>query len=258
MSWPSEFTLNQFVVFTLVLTRVSGLVVLAPLYGGSETPPQFRALLALALAVLVAPLPWAAAPVPASLVEYVVMIGGELLIGLTLGFGVMLLFSGMQLAGQIIGLTSGMTLAEAFNPGFDTSIPILSQLLYLLALAIFVVIGGHRMLMEGLLGTFAAIPPGAAGLPEPLGEALVTLLSQSFALGIRAAAPATVALLLATLVMGLVSRTLPQLNVLALGFGMNSLVALGALALSLGGVAWAFEEQVAPALETLLDALGAG
>jgi flagellar biosynthetic protein FliR len=80
-------------------------------------------------------------------------------------------------------------------------------------------------------------------------------MAQSFSLGIRAAAPATIALLLATLVLGLISRTVPQLNVLILGFGLNSLLIFGSLALTLGGITWAFQEQIEPALEVLLDAL---
>ena len=69
------------------------------------------------------------------------------------------------------------------------------------------------------------------------------------------AAPAMVALLLATLILGLVSRTLPQLNVMALGFGLNALVTLAAIGVSLGGAAWVFQDQLEPMLHTVLNAL---
>ena len=80
---------------------------------------------------------------------------------------------------------------------------------------------------------------------------------QRVTLGVRAAAPATVALLLATLVMGLISRTLPQLNILAVGFGLNAMVTFGSIAVSLGGLAWMFQEQIEPAVELLLEAFQA-
>jgi flagellar biosynthetic protein FliR len=83
-----------------------------------------------------------------------------------------------------------------------------------------------------------------------------TLLTESFSLGIRAAAPAMVALLLVTLIMGIISRTLPQLNVMSFGFGISALATLGALWVSVGSIAWVFQEQLEPALETMLDALG--
>jgi flagellar biosynthetic protein FliR len=142
-----------------------------------------------------------------------------------------------------------------FNPGFDASIPLLSQLLYLIAVAIYVAIGGHRLLMAALLDTFVAMPAGQAALSTSVVEPLVTLLEQSFSLGIRVAAPAMVALLLATLVLGLISRTLPQLNLMAMGFGLNSMIGLGMLSVSLGGMAWVFQDEVTPALETVLRIL---
>jgi flagellar biosynthetic protein FliR len=84
---------------------------------------------------------------------------------------------------------------------------------------------------------------------------MTTLLSQSFSLGIRAAAPAMAALLLATLVLGLISRTVPQINILAVGFNINALLTLGGLAVSLGAISWAFPQQAAEALSMLQQAI---
>ena len=98
------------------------------------------------------------------------------------------------------------------------------------------------------------MPPGKVIVSDTLVETFTTLLTQSFVLGIRAAAPTMTALLLATLVLALLSRTLPQLNVMAVGFGFSSLVTLGTLSVSLGIAAWAFQEQTEPTLELLLNA----
>ena len=256
VSWLSEYNLQQFLVFALVLTRVSGLAMTAPIYGASEIPMQIRALIAFALAVLIVPTQLGAHfPNPHTLVDLVLILGGELLIGLTLGLGIMILFSGIQLTGQIIGQVSGMSLADVFNPSFDTTIPLLSQMLYMFSLAIYVMAGGHRLLMAGLLDTFATIPPGMGTLSTSLGDASITLLMQSFDLGIRAAAPAIVALLVATLVLGLISRTLPQLNVMAVGFGINATFTFITLSVSLGAIAWIFQAEIEPALDTLFEAL---
>ena len=145
------------------------------------------------------------------------LMAGELLVGIVLGMGVAILASGLQLAGQIIAQMSGMALADVLNPGSDNELPIFSSMLYMVGLAVFVVIGGHRALIDALMGTFAAVPIGHGGVTGNLGETVSTLMGESFALGLRAAAPAMVALLLATLVLGLIGRTLPQLNILVLG-----------------------------------------
>jgi flagellar biosynthetic protein FliR len=92
-------------------------------------------------------------------------------------------------------------------------------------------------------------------VPTSLGHTFVLLLAQSFSLAVRAAAPVVTALLLSTLVMGLISRTLPQLNILAVGFGLNSMLAFGVLGLTLGGAAWVFQNQIESVLELLLEAL---
>lgn len=247
---------SHFLLFTLVLTRVSGLVMTAPIFGSQDVPMQIRAFLAFALAVLITPLQWGAQVAwPANIPEYLALALSELMIGAVIGIGLMILFSGVQLAGQLISQTSGMSIGEVFNPDLATEVPIFSHLLHMLALAVFVLIGGHRMVMEGLLGTFVTLPLGSGGIPISVTHALTTLMMHSFDLGVRAGAPATTALLLATLVLGLISRTVPQLNVMALGFGLNAFLTFGSLALGIGGIAWAFQQQVGPTIDLMLEAL---
>jgi flagellar biosynthesis protein FliR len=258
MDWLNQLNVDKFVLFTLVLTRVSGLTITAPIYGTNEVPMRVRALFALALAVLIMPSQWnVTLPYPGTTLNYLALIGGELVVGTCLGLGIMVLIRGMELAGEVIGFVGGLMIAEAYDPSLDTNTPVLSRLLGLFSLAIFVCIGGHRLVMAGLLDTFHTIPPGTGVFTKSIADAFVTILTQSFSLGIRAAAPATIALLLATMVLGLIGRTVPQLNVLVLGFGLNSLLIFSALALSLGSVAWIFQEQITPALEILLDSLNA-
>ncbi len=256
MDVVNQFNLDKFIVFTLVLTRVSGLTITAPIYGSTDAPMRVRALLSLALAVLIMPSQWSAsAPDPGNLLNYLVIIGGELIVGMSLGLGIMLLVRGMELGGEIIGYVGGLMIAEAYDPSSDANTPILSRLFVLVSLTVFVCIGGHRLVMAGLLDTFQTIPPGSGVFSRPIAEALVTLMAQSFSLAIRVAAPAAIALLLAMLVLGLIGRTVPQLNILMVGFGLNSLLIFGALALTLGGVVWTFRGQIEPALETMLNAL---
>lgn len=258
MDWLTQLDLEKFLLFTLVLTRVSGLTMTAPIYGTKEVPIQVRVLLAVALALLITPTQWdAAVEYPGTTIHYLVFVAGELLVGLCLGLGILILFSGMQLAGQMIGRVGGLMLADVFDPTTETSVPMFSRLLLLVALAVFVCIGGHRMLMAGLLDTFQTIPPGCGAIPHSIARTFVVLLTQSFSLGIRAAVPVVTALLLSTLVMGLISRTLPQLNILMVGFGLNSMLTFATLSLTLGAMAWAFQEQVQPALQILLEALHA-
>lgn len=247
---------NQFATFTLVLARVGALVMTAPIFGSKAIPLTGRALLTVIITLLLTPLMAANPPADmGNMLIYAKYLVNEALIGLLLGFGITVFLGGIQLTGQIISQLGGTALADVFDPTLDQNLSVYAQLFYFITLVLFVLLDGHRLVMDALLDTYTWMPPGGASLGSTYVEALTTLLGQSFLLGIRAAAPAMTALLLATLVLGLVGRTLPQINILAVGFGVNSLLTLACLFTSLGAVAWAFPQQTASALGVLQEAL---
>jgi flagellar biosynthetic protein FliR len=247
---------GQFILFTLVLTRVSGLMLTVPVFGATTAPYQVRGLLAVAMSLIL----WAAqlgtpVPPPGNTLNYAIYLSGELLVGLAIGLGVQILFAGVQVAGQIIGQLSGLALADVFNPALDSNSPVFAQILFYVSLSVFVLIGGHHTVIAGLLDTFSFVPPGTALIGRSVLDSLIGSLTASFIVGIRAAAPVMVALLLATFILGLISRTLPQMNILAIGFGLNAMITMSALMFSFSGAVWVFQDQVAPIVEDLGQAL---
>ncbi|MBL8828302.1 MAG: flagellar biosynthetic protein FliR [Planctomycetaceae bacterium] len=253
MSWLALLNPGLLVIFMLVLARVAGIVVTAPIYGGPEIPAQVRVLLAIMLALLVTPVQAArVVDPPQTLAELTIVMASEALLGIVLGLGVMVLLSGMQMAGQVVSQMSGMSIGEVFNPQLDASVPLFSQLFYYFALALFALLGGHRLILGALLDTFDTMPPGQAVLGDSVVEVCSTLLTQAMTLGVRVSAPATAALLLANIILGIISRTLPQLNVLSFGFGFSALITFAILWLSVGNIGHLFEEQIEPMIETLL------
>jgi flagellar biosynthetic protein FliR len=259
MNWLSVIPAEMFLLFTLVLVRMSGLVMTAPVYGSQEVPPQIRAFLAFSLALLIAPTQWGVTwEVPRTLVDYLLLVGRELLIGVALGVGIQMFFTAAQLAGQMISQQSGASLASIFNPTLETEMPLHSQFLYLLSLAVFVGIGGHRLVMGGLLGSLATLPLGRMHVPDSMFTVLTGLLGESLELGFRIAAPTTTAVLLATFVLVLIGRTLPQLNINSIGFSLNVGVTLITLSLSLAAAGWLFQTQIDPLWELLLEGLEGG
>jgi flagellar biosynthetic protein FliR len=250
------FLVSRFMVFTLVLARTGSLISTAPIFGTMALPRQVRALIAVTMSLLVTPafLSTSMPPVE-NLAGYGKMMANEVLIGLLLGLGINIFFAGVQVAGQVVSQLSGMSLAEAYNPGFQEESSIFSQLFYFITMAVFVAIGGHRMVTQSLLDTFTALPPGHAALGTTYVEVITNIITQAFALGIRAAAPLMTALLLSNLVLGLISRTLPQINVIAVGFGLNALLTMGLLFLSIGAAAWAFQDPTLDVMQRIQEAL---
>ena len=115
-----ELYLRQVAVFVLVLTRVSGLVMTAPVFGSRNVPLRVRAFLAIALAFLITPLQGGGLSVaPGNLLELLVFVGARPCWALPLGLAVMIVFTGLQLTGQIIGQMGGISLAEVVDPTFE-------------------------------------------------------------------------------------------------------------------------------------------
>ena len=230
-----------------------------------------RALVSLALAVLIMPSQWSATlPYPGSLLVYVVVIGGELLVGLVLGMGISILLGGIQMAGDLMSRVGGLTLSDVFDPTTSTNVPLV---LATAGPAEHGRVPDHRRASHPAgrpaghvprhparrqRGACSSARPGGGagpGLLASLVEMFLVLVTQSFHVAIRAAAPVVTAVLLATLVLGLISRTLPQLNVMVVGFGLNAMITFGVFFLSLGAALLVFQDQVVPTLQILFQTL---
>jgi flagellar biosynthetic protein FliR len=250
----------RFYAFTLVLVRVSGLMIIGPVFGQPVVPANIRVLLSVALSVLVAPtLPAQALPaVPATVLEYALVALGELAVGLVLGLGVFTVLSAFQLAGELIDQQTGTLFGEVVNPGLDTSGSTTGQMLYLLAVAAFLTmtpLGGHLLMVSGLVETFQTLPVGEAWVSTPAIELLRDLVHQSLVLGIQVAAPLLAVMSLVALTMGFLGHTVPQINVLVVGFPVRALVSLAILGLTLSGAARAVVDVVPAVIDRLTAAL---
>lgn len=255
----SELYLDKFIIFTLVLARLAGLVVTAPIFGSRDIPPTIRGLVAFALALIVAPLQWnTVVEHPDNLINYASFVGCELLIGAILGLGIMILFQGIQVTGRLIAQVSGMAMADAFDPTFNDSVPVHAQLMTYVTMAVFVLVGGLEQLIDALLRTYVHMPAGGARIPASLADTFTVLVANSFELGVRASAPVVTALLLSTLVMGLIGRTMPQFNILAVGFGLNAMVTLLMLAFSLALIVYLFHDGALGTIDTMMEELFRG
>ncbi len=248
---------QQFLIFVLVLTRIGTLVMTMPSFGGANVPMRVRAFLAVGISMLITPLHWGVeVESPANLAILTALLAKESLLGLAVGLTMHILLSGVHLAGHLMEQASGLSLAEVVNPDSEERVSIFMQLLEGTALSIFLLVGGHRWILDAVARSFHWMPPGKGQLPAEVPLALTEIVSQSFGIALRASAPVVLALLLATLIIGILSRTVPQINIMTLGLSVNSLLVLGALALCVGSIGWTFQESIEPAMEKILVAFG--
>ena len=233
MPWSVFQIYGVLPAFLLVLFRVAGLVFAVPFLSGSVIPARIKVALTTAVSLAVFPVLMPRLPVTTTLASAMAGMLGELAIGLFVGLMVTLLFQGVQLAAQAIGQQSGMRLGSVFNPMLETSSTLVSQLYFLVALTIFFAVGGDHAVVRALLDSFTTIPPLAFEVTPGLVSLLVDMLALSFTMAIRVAGPTILALLLAFLVLGFLSRTIPQLNILTIGFPLKLAVALVMMAMTM-------------------------
>jgi len=249
---PLQEIVNRAPVFILVLVRVSGLVVAAPVLGSAVVPIKVRALAALVLAAAVFPCVPAQAVAPDSLAGLAVGVGSELLIGITMGFALSLLWMGMEIGADLVGYQMGIGLAELVDPNSQIETTMLSALFTWVATLLFVLMNGPALLVRALAQTFLTVPLLGAQIGPPVLDLLTVVATNAFVLGFRIAAPALTAIFLTTLALGFVSRTMPQLNILAAGFPIRIVLGLALMAGAFGATGWLFEDS----LTTLLEQLG--
>lgn len=240
------------------LLRISGLVLVAPVFGANVVPARVKVVLALSLAVLVAPL----APPPPALdplsAEGLLAMAVQLAIGVAIGFAVQLAFDALVMAGQTIAMTMGLGFAMLVDPGRGGSTPVLSQFFLILGLLLFVSVDGHVALIGVLVESFRWAPVGAAGMASGGLWELTLWGGEIFRSGLVIALPAVVALLAMNLGMGIVSRAAPQLNLFAVGFPVAMLFGFLVMLLSLPSMQGAFLDLVADALATGARVTGGG
>jgi|GEM_PF-3499474 len=258
MDWWHLIDTSRVFVYVLVLTRVSGLVIMAPVLHTTDAPMQYRALLALAFSLTIMPSQWFVQVVePDTLPAFVVMIAAELFIGLAMGLAFYILFAGVALAGELMGHVGGLYAAQVFDPVSGDHVPLLSRAYQFLAITVFALIGGLHVLVCSLLDTFSTIPLGTIGFNPDVAYSLVRILMMSFNMALRIAAPVLMAALISLFVMGLLNKTLPQLGLITVGFGINSMIMFAVFSLTVGTGMWCFQEQIGEVFEVLFTGLHA-
>ena len=234
MSFELDIT---FIAVTLALAvRFSVLAATLPLISVGSVPPVWRVGMAACFAAALAP--GIVASLPAGAVDLswrplVLEVFRSMVIGILLSFTVNLVFTAVRYAGAIAGMQIGFAIVNSFDPMSNSQVSVIAQLYYILAVLLFFVTGAHQLLVGAIFQSCQAVPPFTA--LDPAGGAwfLMKEFGTIFSLGWKMAAPVVRVLLLVSASMGVVVKTVPQINVLVVGFPIKIAVGLITLGLSL-------------------------
>jgi flagellar biosynthetic protein FliR len=220
-------------VFVLVFFRTAGMMLAAPMLGSTRIPRRVKVLFALVLAAGLMGGVSVPAKLPETNLHLAVGIGGELIFGLVMGLGLSIVFIALSWAGEIMGQQMGINLAESFDPQFGGQGSLVGDMYFMLALIVFMGIRGHIAMIEGLAGSFKALPLLSAGLDQSLFDVFVGLLTGATVLALKVAAPMLVTMLVVDLALGFIGKTMPQINVMTSGMTLRAGIGIAVLVVGL-------------------------
>lgn len=223
------FTLTQAVTFVLVLARVGGIFMVGPVFGNANVSPYVRIGIAAALAFVFLPMAHtsvsgpdrSASPEISALglnaMTFVLVIAKEVAVGLVIGFLAAMMFAALQMAGAYVDLQVGFGFANVVDPMIKQHNAVIAQLYNLCATLLFLAINGHHLMIRGLADSFAVLPLGGMTMAPEATAGVMRLFTTLFVAALKIGAPVVGAIFLTDVALGILARTVPQLNVFVVG-----------------------------------------
>lgn len=230
--------------------RLGAAMLAMPFFGDALIPVWVRALLALSLTVITAPLMPTMPAVDLLSFKAIFLALEQAVWGVLFGLILHLLFTVLTTLGQIISMQMGLGMAVMNDPVNGLSVAILARMFLIFATLLFLALDGHLVVIDILIQSFTIWPVGS-GLAGPSVQGVVNLFGWMFASALALALPAIVSMLLANISFGVMNRAAPSLNVYALGFPMTMLLGLFSVLLSISGIPSRYTELVHTALNQL-------
>ena len=214
-----SFDIQTIERFFLVLIRLSVLVFMFPFFNSRIFPGLVKAGLALLISISLFPVVTVEiAGFPETTMELVGVVAVEFIIGLILGLLVQLVFEGVRLMGHIVGFETGFSIANVFDPQSGAQVSLMANFSYFIAMAFFLLINGHHVLIHAMKESFEIIPLGTLGMDQRILDEMLSVSGRMFLVAVKIGAPAIAALLFIKVGFGLITKLIPQMNIMIVGF----------------------------------------
>jgi flagellar biosynthetic protein FliR len=239
--------LNRLDLLILVLVRMTGLFVIVPIFSARNIPTYVKIGLAFIISIIITS---TMKPVDltyyGSTLMYSVLIFKEFVVGVIIGFVSYLIFSSIFMAGQIVDTQIGFGMVNVFDPISNVQLPVTGNFYYIVSLLIFLMADGHHILLAGIFRSYDVLPIGTAVFNTSLIGTFTKLMGEIFIIGFKIAAPVVLAVLVTDIGLGILTKTMPQLNVYVIGMPLK--IFLGLLIIMI----------VMPAFAGVIDVLKTG
>lgn len=217
--------MTKMVTFLMVLARVGGIFTLAPVFGNQNVTRLARIAIAISLAFVFVPTVNYTLPT-FEILPFLIVIFKETLVGVLMGFLASMVFSAVTMAGSYIDLAMGLGFAQQVDPLTKERTAVMGQLQTLTATLIFLCVNGHYIMITGLADSFSVIPIGAMTFSPVAAQGLLMVFSGVMIAALKISAPVVGILFITDIAMGIMARTVPQMNVFNVGFALKLAVGL--------------------------------
>jgi flagellar biosynthetic protein FliR len=230
---PIFISTAEIVPFGVVLLRLTGIMIFAPFFSSQSIPVHVRIVFSLASTLVLAPaLPVHFIPPGLDLSSLTAVLINEIMVGATFGIAASLVFAGLQFGGQLISFQLGFSLINLIDPQSEVEAPVFSFIHNSVGLLFFLLINGHHWFLLAISESFRSIPVGGIHLDAPLMAHIIRLSSQVLVIGVRIAGPIIAVTVIADIVMGVIGRAAPHINILIVGLPLKVLVGFSFLSVS--------------------------
>lgn len=226
MNFTEQQILGQVALFIWPLMRISAMFVSVPLFSIRAVPARVRLILSVAITLVIMPL---LPPLPTvEMFSYTgfMMALTQVMIGLTSGFILQMVFAAVVFAGQGIALSMGLGFSMMVDPQNGQQVPVIAQFYTVTTTLIFISLDGHLLLIQMLLDSFKTLPIGIDGIDKAGIWSIIAWSSRMFAGGLLLAMPVIASLLLVNIIFGVAARAAPQLQIFSVGFPVTLMLGL--------------------------------
>ena len=250
---------THFELFVMVLCRMGGLFMVAPVLGSPMTPRLVKVLLVGVVSACLLPLVAmheGGAAMPVTWLGFGIVAAKEMLVGLLLGFFALMAYTMVQVAGELLSEQMGFAMSKVADPTTNVEMAVVARIASALGLLLFLAVDGHHWLVVALARSFALVPVGTFEFGETTMDRLTLGFARMFESGIVLAAPVLCVTLLVTVAIGVVSKLVPQIHALMLAFPLKISFGLLMLGVSLPFITHAVERHFAVMARGLLPLIG--
>ncbi|RKD34450.1 flagellar biosynthetic protein FliR [Thermohalobacter berrensis] len=221
-----NYILQKYDVFLIIFIRMSGIFIISPLFSRRNIPNITKIGFTLIISILLIYSVNGENLITLNGLEIFIVLVKELILGFLIGFICYITLMSLYIAGQIVDMQIGFGMVNVFDPLNNSQVPIVGNFYYIIAILTFLTINGHHILIKQLVNSFNIVPLGQIGFSDSIFQQFIFIFSQIFVIGFKISAPILATIFLTNVLLAILARTMPQMNVFIVGMPLKILIGI--------------------------------